>query len=121
MRKKPIRIAIIAVAIILLLSNYFSPYIRVFAGEGIGKAYEFTTADQSFTYHYIPTKGGTIENMEVAFREYDEKVVIYRKFKKKPLRFWNWYRYATSPMYKYSYYSAKQPSGKILSDIRKDE
>jgi len=107
MKRKQITILILLIAL-LVLSNVFSGFINSFT-QGLFTTYVYQTQNAEFEYTTLPDKGRGIEMMEgnfLSFKkdhpEYKEHK-LFRTFKRNPLKFWNWYSYLTSEMYKYEY------------------
>ncbi|PZD77415.1 hypothetical protein [Mesonia sp. K7] len=104
MLQKKVQLTIITVIAIILLSNLFP--LRLFI-EGVIIPYPYETENSEFEYVACPSKGLSIEFMENKFLKFLEEnpqtkdTIIYRKFKRNPLKFWNWKFYLTSNLYDY--------------------
>lgn len=66
--------------------------------------YHYQSTDGKFEFTCYPAKGRDYWAMEKAKQDHEEKnkvkLTLCRKFKAKPLHFWEWYRYVNSPYYK---------------------
>ena len=107
MTKKPFFL-IFSIIGILLLSNIFSGHINAWS-DGIGTSYLYQTQNAEFQFTTMPSKGRTIEMMEGQFSSFKDEnphysdLVLYRTFKRDPLKFWNWYGYLANEKYDYPY------------------
>jgi hypothetical protein len=98
---------LIAILLILGISNIYSGYINIFT-EGIGKRYHFQTESGDFEFTAIPSKG---RDTKMMMRQYENHIKekgteteeIYRTFRGNPLKFWNWYTYSTNELYQFDY------------------
>jgi len=99
-----IKFGIIIVAGVALLSNIIP--LRIFI-EPIINSYHYETESSEFVFTVIPEKGRDTEMMERQFQKFlkenpqSKDTIIYRTFKRNPLKFWNWSFYMTSELYKY--------------------
>lgn len=66
---------------------------------------KYGSSNTEFQFTCYPTKGMTIESMELAKLEFDSRnnvsTVICRKFRKNYLKVWNLYYYWKSPYYQF--------------------
>ncbi|MFN8319217.1 MAG: hypothetical protein U0V54_07310 [Saprospiraceae bacterium] len=98
MKTKKSIFVILALPLILaytlpLLDHYLNPI----------PVYHYQSTDAKFEYICYPSKGRDYLAMEKARQDYEEKnkvkLTLCRKFKAKPLHFWEWYKYLNSPYY----------------------
>ncbi len=98
----------LSIFFILIVTNLFSGYFNVFY-LGLYHPFKFETTNGEFsaTLHFGQSmKMEDIENRFESFKQDNptiENVKLYRNFKINVLEFWNWYRFATHPMYRYPY------------------
>ncbi len=98
-----IKIGFIVLVVTVLLSNILP--VRLFI-EGLFIRYHFETKNSEFQYTLIANKD-KVEGMKNLFKEFlknnpqTNDTVLYRTFKRNPLKFWNWRFYMTSDMYDY--------------------
>lgn len=68
-------------------------------------AYQYGSLNTDFYYVCNPTKGCSIEVLELAKQEFDKRnqvnSVICRRFSKNYLKVWNYFDYWIGPYYKY--------------------
>ena len=63
--------------------------------------------NSKFVFNAVPAKGRGTDMMERHFQKFlnnnpeTADTVLYRTFKRNPLKFWNWRYYLTSDLYKY--------------------
>jgi hypothetical protein len=99
---------ITVVVLTIVISNLFSGYINIFT-EGLFKWYTFQTENGEFAFSAMPSKGRDTEVMERQFSSFKENnpkysgLIIYRTFRRNPLKFWNWYDYISNPLYRYPF------------------
>ncbi len=92
------------VATVILISNIIPIRILI---EPIINSYPYETRNSEFVFTVIPEKGRDTEMMERQFQKFlkenpqSKDTIIYRTFKRNPLKFWNWSFYMTSDLYKY--------------------
>ena len=92
------------VATVILISNIIPIRILI---EPIINSYPYETQNTEFAFTVIPEKGRDTEMMERQFQKFlkenpqSKDTIIYRTFKRNPLKFWNWSFYMTSDLYKY--------------------
>lgn len=104
-QKKMIQMVIITVSIVLISNLGIT---RVFI-DGIGSSYNFKTEHNEFQFSVIESKGRDVDMMERNFtifktnNEMTKDTLLYRTFKRNPLKFWNWYEYIVDEKYKYPY------------------
>ena len=98
------KIVLLFAAVVILLSNLFPVRLLI---EPIIRPYEFETSNSEFVFTTVPAKERDTDLMERHFQDYLKNnpqttdTVIYRTFKRNPLKFWNWRFYLTSDLYKY--------------------
>ncbi|WP_418502030.1 hypothetical protein [Flagellimonas sp.] len=91
------------VILIIVLGNVLSGYINMF------QTYLYQTQHAEFEFTTMPTKGRDVGMMERQFTDFKKAhpehmdLVLYRTFKRNPLKFWNWYSYLTNEMYHYDH------------------
>ena len=105
-RKRNFLKSIIILAIIGI-SNYYSNVIRLYT-EGLNTTYYFETKSGDFQYLTRPGKGNGLDALELKYQTYVKKKGIkkeklYRTFRMNLFKFWNWYYYTQSDLYKYEY------------------
>lgn len=118
--KQTWKYSLIAILALVALGNVFSAYIRVLT-EGPGIIYTFETQSAAFQYAIGPEQEPEIARMEREFEKYlrlnpeGSGQRLYRTFRAKPWKFWNWYHYLTSDLYDYPYKDLgpepRKPSG----------
>ncbi|MDC6367184.1 MULTISPECIES: hypothetical protein [Flavobacteriaceae] len=97
-----LKISILVISVIVL-GNVSSGFINMF------QTYLYQTNRAEFEFTTMPTKGRDIEIMEIQFSHFRtahpqyRDLVLFRTFKRNPLKFWNWYSYLTNEMYQYEY------------------
>ena len=102
MKAKYFKASIIVISVIVL-GNVLSGFINMF------QTYLYQTNNAEFEFSTMPTKGRDIGMMERQFSAFKnahpeyKDLVLYRTFKRNPLKFWNWYSYLTDEMYQYDY------------------
>lgn len=75
--------------------------------NGIMNSYEYRTINNEFSFIVIEEKGRDIPMMKNQFNSflienlYTKDTILFRTFKKEPLKFWNWNSYFTDKKYKY--------------------
>ena len=110
MKKTILSATIIA---LIAVSNYYSGYIRLYV-DGLNPLYKFENESGDFRFTAIPAKGLNVKVMENSYNMYlkenpDKKnEKIYRTFRSNTLKFWNWYYYSVSDLYKYEYKNCVQ-------------
>ncbi|MEM1320173.1 MAG: hypothetical protein AAGG75_07950 [Bacteroidota bacterium] len=97
------------------ISNYCGPLIN-FLIEGVGQQYHFQSESGDFHFVLYPIKGRDLGMMKRQYESYvknegKEREEIYRTFRMNPLKFWNWYQYATDDLYRYKYKKYKSRNG----------
>lgn len=89
--------------VVVVLSNILP--VRLFI-EGMFIRYHFETKNSEFQYTLVDNKN-KVESMENNFQIFlknnpkTNDTVVYRTFKRNPLKFWNWRFYMTSDLYDY--------------------
>lgn len=100
---RSIKIGFFVVVAIILLSNILP--VRIFV-DGLMKPYRYETQNSEFHFVLHDNKN-KVEWMENRFKEFlknnpqTNDTILYRTFKKNPLKFWNWQFYMTSDIYDY--------------------
>lgn len=90
--------------VVVVISNILP--IRVFI-EGVVVPFKFETKNAEFKITAYPNKGTGVEYMEYHFQKFLKEnpdtndTILYRTFKRNPLKFWNYRFYMTSEMYNY--------------------
>ncbi len=111
-RRNKIIFVFITLGLLIFYSNKYSSYIKVYT-EGLFVSYHFETKDCQFRFMIIPSKGRDIQLMEKKFEDYikdnnlsKDNVILYRTFRRNPLKFWLWHEYYNHDIYmKYDYKS----------------
>lgn len=69
--------------------------------------YNFQTKNNEFNFILLKEKGRDIELMNKKFELFKKEnpetsdTIIFRVFERKPIKFWNWYKYLTDEIFKY--------------------
>ena len=80
------------VIILIVISN-------LLFGIRIAVRYTYSTVDNEFVHTGFPGKGGTINALESRFEKFkisnpkDKDLVLYRRFRIEPWKFWLWMEY----------------------------
>jgi len=68
-------------------------------GIRIGLYYDYSTLNNEFVHTSYPNKGGTIYALETRFKNFKESkpeyedLILYRRFRIEPWKFWLWAEY----------------------------
>ncbi|MGB7395488.1 MAG: hypothetical protein WA913_13945 [Pricia sp.] len=99
-----LKILILSILGIIILSNLLP--VRLFI-DGMIVGHDFETENAEFKHTVYTNKGDGTNAMERRFDKFlletphTTDTVIYRKFERDPLEFWNWGFYMTSELYDY--------------------
>ena len=102
----------LALLVLVIAANIFSAYFRTLSELG-PVVYAFETRNAEFAYVVDPESGKDLPFMEQEFQKFlnqnprttDRE--LYRTFDRNPLKFWNWYHYLSSELYRYPYKEPK--------------
>ena len=90
--------------VVVVLSNILPVRVLI---EGVVIPFEFETKNAEFKITAYPNKGTGAEYMDYHFQKFlmenpeTNDTILYRTFKRNPLKFWNYRFYMTSEMYNY--------------------
>lgn len=95
----------LAIIVLLIFISNLSFVNPIF--NGIMNSYEFRTMNNEFSFIVIKEKGRDLPMMNNQFNSFlkenleTKDTILFRNFKKEPLKFWNWNSYFTDEKYKY--------------------